>query len=658
VTDTLRDQLQLALGDAYTLGRELGGGGMSMVFVARETALDRDVVVKVLPNEMAGHLSLERFKREITLAARLQHPHIVPMLTAGDANGLPFFTMPLIEGESLRARLEREGELPLSDAVRLLREVASALAYAHELGIMHRDIKPDNVLVSAGSAMVTDFGVAKAVSESAGGGSIAITGTGMAIGTPAYMAPEQASADPSVDHRADIYAWGVLAYELLTGRPPFAGRTPAAMFAAHMTEAPELISKRRASVPPALATLVMSALEKRPSDRPQSAASIVTALDAMTAPGTSSTAARTSVNQRPLRLLIAGAIVGVAAIAALLFIRSRKPSELGTIAVIPVLSAGTDTTQADAVDGVADDLSSSLHLVPNVRVISRNSANHFKARTIDTKAAASALGVDHIVELTMRETSGAVRVAVDVVNASDGVSTWTKSFESDRAGLSALGDRIASTITDELHLRKAETGIAPTHQPTAAAYEAYAREMFYIRRSAGKPDFDSAMVNFRRAVAADPNFASPYVAAARFYAEIPGEFAGSMQYDHAQSDSLVRRALQIDPSNADAHAMLAYTKSVLDWDWDGAKREFDTALRLDPSSEVAHVYRAMFLMSRGELASASQEARAAVNIDPYHAFASSILGITLNYRNLPDSALIVARQLDAIAPGSIDSESL
>lgn len=246
MTDQVRDALQDALGGDYAIDREISGGGMSRVFVATETALGRKVVIKVLPGEMAGHVSAGRFKREIALAAHLQHPHIVPLLTAGEVGTLPYFTMPFIRGESLRARLAKEGELPVADAVRILREVASALEYAHEAGVVHRDIKPDNVLLSGGSAMVTDFGVAKALTASATEGEGQITSLGVAIGTPVYMAPEQASADPTVDHRADVYALGVLAYEVLTGAPPFAGRSAAALLAAHVTEAPEPASKRRA----------------------------------------------------------------------------------------------------------------------------------------------------------------------------------------------------------------------------------------------------------------------------------------------------------------------------------------------------------------------------------------------------------------------------
>ena len=280
----LRDQLQATLGGAYAIERELSGGGMSHVFAATETALGRTVVIKVLPADMAGQVSIDRFKREIMFAARLQHAHIVPLLNAGESDGLPYFTMPFVAGESLRVRIARHGELPLNDAVRVLREIASALAYAHEQGIVHRDIKPDNILFSGGAAMVTDFGVAKALSASSNAEEGSITSLGVALGTPAYMAPEQATADPAIDHRADIYAFGALAYEMLTGQPPFAGRSPQALLAAHSTEVPETIVKRRPNLPPALGALVMRCLEKRAADRPQSASEIVHILDDITTP--------------------------------------------------------------------------------------------------------------------------------------------------------------------------------------------------------------------------------------------------------------------------------------------------------------------------------------------------------------------------------------
>src|SRR5438552_5530857 len=274
-------RLQSALGDAYRIERELGGGGMSRVFLAQETALKRQVVIKVLPPEMAAGVNVERFRREVELAASLQHPHIVPLLSAAASGDLLYYTMPLVEGESLRAKLARQGELPVSETIRVLADVADALAYAHAHGVVHRDIKPDNVLISEKHAVVTDFGVSKAVSASSGG---SLTSLGVALGTPAYMAPEQAAADPHLDHRADLYALGILGYEMLTGRPPFTAATPQATLAAQVTQTPQPVTAQRPAVPGALNALVMRCLEKHPADRFQSAGAVLEALEQMVTP--------------------------------------------------------------------------------------------------------------------------------------------------------------------------------------------------------------------------------------------------------------------------------------------------------------------------------------------------------------------------------------
>ncbi len=305
MSSSLQEQVQRALGDAYLLERELGGGGMSRVFLALERSLGRKVVVKVLLPELAAGVNVERFRREIQLAAQLQHPHIVPLLSAGEAEGLPYFIMPYVTGESLRTRVAREGEFPIADTVRILRDVVSALAYAHAHGIVHRDVKPDNVLLSGGVAVVTDFGVAKAVTASAGTpGSSGLTSLGVALGTPAYMAPEQATASPNTDHRADIYALGIVTYEMLTGSPPFSGRAAPQVLAAHVVEEPEPVERRRPAVPPMLATLVRECLAKRPADRPQTAAEVMHVLDAIATPsgGTAATTAvRLPVGGLPIR---------------------------------------------------------------------------------------------------------------------------------------------------------------------------------------------------------------------------------------------------------------------------------------------------------------------------------------------------------------------
>ena len=310
----LQDRLQSHLGSQYRLERELGGGGMSRVFLAEETALGRKVVIKLLPPELAAVLSADRFQREVRLAAALQHPHIVPLLAAGSAGDILYYTMPFVEGESLRARLAREHELPVPEAVRLLREVVDALAYAHRQGIVHRDIKPDNILLSQHHAVVTDFGIAKALS--AAGSSGTLTATGMAIGTPSYMAPEQATGESNVDHRADIYSLGALAYEMLAGEPPFRGSTAQALIAAQLTRSATPLAELRPAVPPELAAAIHRCLEKRPADRFQRAEELLAALEpfgAATPTGATASAAVPAAHW-PLPRILAGFAIAAAAV--------------------------------------------------------------------------------------------------------------------------------------------------------------------------------------------------------------------------------------------------------------------------------------------------------------------------------------------------------
>jgi len=283
VNDPL-DNLKQALADRYRFERSIGSGGMATVYLAHDIRHEREVAIKVLRPDLAATLGGERFLREIRIAAKLTHPHILPLHDSGEEAGLLYYVMPYIEGESLRQRLTREGELPIPEAVRLLRDVADALASAHKQGIVHRDIKPDNVLLSEGHALVTDFGVAKAVTEARAEGDAGLTTLGMAVGTPAYMSPEQAAGDPDIDHRADIYALGAMAYEMLTGRPPFEGDTPHSVLAAHVSQTPRRVSELRDAVPTPLADVVMRCLAKHPADRLQSAAELRAALDGLATP--------------------------------------------------------------------------------------------------------------------------------------------------------------------------------------------------------------------------------------------------------------------------------------------------------------------------------------------------------------------------------------
>jgi serine/threonine-protein kinase len=350
----LRERLQSTLGNDYAIDSELGGGGMSRVFLAQESALGRPVVVKVLPPELVSAINVERFRREIQLAAQLQHPHIVPLLSAAESGGLLFYTMPRVNGESLRARLDRSGELPIPEAVRLLRELADALAYAHRHGVVHRDVKPENVLCADGHALITDFGVAKALSLSSGVGST--TSPGLAIGTPTYMSPEQAAGDPQVDGRADVYSFGAVAYEVLSGRPPFQRANVQALLAAHIAEAPDPVEKLRPAIPPALAALVTQCLEKRPADRPQGAAEILRALDALGtngsgSPGVAVVPVRSGVSRR--WLLVAGLLLALLVVLLVAYAYRERAASFDT----PARSRySTEARRFPRLDGPRDEV--------------------------------------------------------------------------------------------------------------------------------------------------------------------------------------------------------------------------------------------------------------------------------------------------------------
>src|SRR2546423_2473687 len=279
---SISERLLAALGGSYPIERELTGGGMALVFAGEDHDLGRKVVIKILPPELAATGSAERFRREILTVARLQHPHIVPILKAGEVDGLPYFVMPYVDGESIDIRLRRDGRLGVRETLGIMKDAARALAFAHERGVVHRDIKPHNILLAAGAATVTDFGVAKALSSarrSGGDRSGSLTSAGASLGTPLYRAPEQAAADPDVDHRADIYALGVTAYEMLAGTAPFSGLPPRALLAARMSEDPPRLDTIRADVPTALADLIARCLARDPADRPQTAQELLAELD-------------------------------------------------------------------------------------------------------------------------------------------------------------------------------------------------------------------------------------------------------------------------------------------------------------------------------------------------------------------------------------------
>jgi serine/threonine protein kinase/Tfp pilus assembly protein PilF len=625
----LRDHLQKTLGDAYSLERELGGGGMSRVFVATETSLGRRVVVKVLPGASGGSVSIERFKREIQLAARLQHPHIVPLLTAGESDGLPYFTMPFVEGESLRVRLARGGELPVAEGLRILREVAAALATAHEKGIVHRDIKPDNVLLSGGAAMVTDFGVAKALDVSTDVGSGTMTSLGIALGTPAYMSPEQAAASPNIDARADIYAWGIMAYELFAGRPPFSGRSPQAILAAQVSEMPEHVQKLRPALPAPLAALIMRCLEKHAADRPQSAGEVIHALDAITTPSggnvpTSATRPVVSATTAPRVVNVSRSLgIALAALATLVIVAwgvtrldSGAPSVADgprTVAVLPLVNS--DTASDYLALGIGDDIRSRLvRTSPSLRITSASTSNTYRGRQITPAQLGTELRVAYVVLGELRRARDRIRVTAELVNTADGAAVWSESFNIVEDQLVGLPDSIARAIHGALNPSSTGTDSLSAYTPNKGAYDLFLRAKFLLDKR-GEESLRRAIALFGEAIALDSGFARAHAGRAMALMFLP-------EYSDAPGDSLyplsqvaADRAIALAPALAEAYAARGFLGSYTGR-WEDGRRDLQRAIQIDPQYGLAYKLLGQMFVYSGHLTEAEAPLRRATELDP------------------------------------------
>jgi serine/threonine-protein kinase len=459
---SVSERLLSALGGSYTIERELVGGGMAQVFVGEDHDLGRKVVIKILPPELAASVSAERFRREILTVARLQHPHIVPILKAGELDGVPYFVMPYVDGESVDVTLRRRKTLGVRETVGILKDVARALAFAHERNVVHRDIKPGNILLSSGSATVTDFGVAKALSSARRSGEKGngLTNTGMSLGTILYMAPEQAAGDPEIDGRADIYSLGVTAYEMLSGAAPFAHLNPREMLTARLTLPPQPLSTVRKDVPAGLERLIARCLAIDPADRPQTAAELVDALeDPETISGSFLRSGPITVQSgsRVARRVLVGALalVGAVAVSAGIYTRTHPNTaaaesgiaavpNLGVIAILPFVSLGADTTNAYLATGVTNAVAGKLMKTAGLRVLAPGRPRSVKRRS-DT-AATAWVEARLVLEGTVERVGNRLRVTARLSSTDDDVMQWADVYDRDVKDVFAVEDEIADAI--------------------------------------------------------------------------------------------------------------------------------------------------------------------------------------------------------------------
>jgi serine/threonine-protein kinase len=673
----LREQLQATLGDSYTLERELGGGGMSRVFVAHEARLGRRVVVKVLASELTEGMSAERFEREVRLAARLQHPNVVPLLTAGERHGLAYYTMPFVEGESLRVRLAREGRLPVGAAVSVLRDVARALEHAHAHGVVHRDIKPDNILLSGNAAAVADFGIAKALHAARTMGGVepagddgaptrgvpseALTRLGTSLGTPAYMAPEQALGDPDVDARADFYSWGVVAYELLAGVTPFAGRTAHRMIAAHISERPAPLGERVASLPPALAALVMRCLEKDPVRRPQSAAELLAALDATRAPSGEQSLATATSARRWVGTTAALALVLIAALAAVTVYRNRRTSAVRPVlAVLPFENVGP-AADAYFADGLTEEVRTRLAGISGLIVIGGTSARQYKGSTKSAREIARELGATHLLTGTIRweraaTGDGRVRVNPELVRAADAASIWAEPVDGPLGDVFALQARVAERVAAALDvaLRARERRVVAARPTTnVAAYDAYLRGITSITRATvfSAADTRVTIAEFEHAVALDPRFAAAHARLAMAYwddASLAGDDTTAAAAQ-AKARSAAERAWALDSTLVETRiARTGYLSES--GDQESAYRLARETAQAAPGNVEVLVSLADFEWATGRYDDALGSYERATTLDPRSALAWGQLAGTLGRLRRYEQSIAAHEQEIALVP--------
>ena len=588
MTDLL-PSLRTALTGRYTLERELGRGGMATVYLARDEKHGRRVAIKVLHPEATMPLGAERFLREIEIVAKLTHPHILPLYDSGKVDGFLYYVMPFVEGESLRGRLTRENRLPIADAVQITREVADALSYAHSRNVLHRDIKPENILFQAGHAVVSDFGIARAIELA---DSESMTQAGLSLGTPAYMSPEQAAGDKGLDAGTDLYSLACVLYEMLAGEPPFTGPTAAAVIGRRFMAPAPAIDRKRADAPAAVTAALAKALAQNPADRFESTAQFAEAL-------------------------IRGTDAGAA---------SPGPS----IAVLPFSNLSSDPDNEYFSEGVTEEIINALAQVPGLRVAARSSSFAFKGKSVAIAEIGARLNVATVLEGSVRKVANRVRVTAQLADVTNGYQLWSERYDQELGDIFAIQDAIARTIAHRLELTLAPPGGAVLVRPRTQnvdAYELYLKgRFFWNQRGAG---ITKALGCFEQALSIDERFAQAHAGIADALTLLA--FYGFRRPNDVMPRAKVaaERALALDDTIAEAHTSMGMIHWLYEWNWAAAERELQRAIALNPRYTVARYWYGAFCASRLRLDEAVAEDERAVALEPLSVFANLQLGMVL-----------------------------
>jgi len=604
------------LGDRFAIEREIGRGGMATVFLAEDRKHGRQVAVKVLRPEIASLLGAERFLREIRTAANLQHPHILPLHDSGEAGDLLFYVMPYVEGESLRDRLSREPQLPLAEAARIAREIADALTYAHARNIVHRDIKPENILLSDGHALLMDFGIARAMSSA---DMTSLTLSGLAIGTPAYMPPEQASGDQTLDGRADLYALGCVFYEMLAGHPPFWGSTPQEILRRHALDAVPPLRTGRPDLPVSVERVVARALAKSPADRFATAGEFRAACEHLDAPAPS----RPGIRHGLL------ALTGAAALLIVWLVAQKSARQSGgtpgiagpprSVAVMPFRNVGGNQENEAFSDGLSEEIATTLGRLEGFDVRGPRSAFSFKGGRFTLREVGEKLGVEYLVDGSAQPGEGRVRVRVQLVRARLDSTIWAGVYDRPAGDVFAIQDEIARAIAGELRIHlSGGPGRELAHRVTVnpEAYELYlkGRYFFAARDSAS---LRTAQHYFEAAIAKDSAFALAYAGLSDALSQhsVFGYSPARISFPKAQE--YANTALALDSTLAEVHGSLGFIALFYEWDWAKAAQELNLAEQLSPNYSAVPLFRAWLLVARDSLDAAVAEGRRAIALDPF-----------------------------------------